>query len=237
MSKNSAQVSTRIRLLVLALSCCAAFSAAALDAVPSRGVDLSGDWKLNAALSDDAEHMLAQKEREERERYMKWRRQQERMYPPEAPPPIDVDGPGAMRRREPSPSRRASIKRHQENVYRMLAISDTLTIRQEGSTVDIVSAVESRRVVAGSRTQVSMPEGELADSKVGWDGAWFVIDRNVRKGPHVVEKFRLVPKTGQLEYEMKWSGESELAGMKLKRVFDRSTGTPPPADPAAGPTL
>ena len=98
-----------------------------------------------------------------------------------------------------------------------------LTIRQDGSTVDLVSAVESRRVVAGSRTQVSMPEGELADSKVGWDGQWFVIDRDVRNGPHVVEKFRLMPKTGQLEYQMKWSGDSELRGMKIHRVFDRST--------------
>jgi hypothetical protein len=128
------------------------------------------------------------------------------------------------------------MKRIQENLYKMLAISDTLTIRQDGSTVDLVSAVESRRVVAGSRTQVSMPEGELADSKVGWDGEWFVIDRDVRSGPHVVEKFRLLPKTGQLEYQMKWSGDSELRGMKIHRVFDRSTQPPPPADPAAGPS-
>ena len=117
----------------------------------------------------------------------------------------------------------------------MLAISDTLVIHQEGSTLDILSAVESRRVVAGSRTQVSMPEGELADSNVGWDGQWFVIDRNARHGPHVVERYRLMPKTGQLEYEMKWSGESELAGMKIKRVFDRETVKPLPVDPAAGP--
>jgi hypothetical protein len=229
-------VSIRLLSPVFVLSCCAAFSAAALEAVPSRDIDLSGTWQLNAALSDDAEHMLAEQQRRERERYMQWRKQQERMYPPEAPPPIDVEDSGAMRRDEPSPARRASMKRREENLHKMLAISDTLTIRQDGSTVDIVSAVESRRVVAGSRTQVSMPEGELADSKVGWDGQWFVIDRYVRGGPHVVEKYRLAPKTGQLEYEMKWSGDSELAGMKIRRVFDRSTPAPPPADPAAGPT-
>lgn len=229
-------MSIRLRLLVFVLSSCTAFSAAAsLDAVPSQSIDLSGNWKLNAALSDDAEHMLAERQREEQERYMKWRKQQERMYQREAPP-IDVDATGASRRNEPSPSRRASMKRLQENLYRMLAISDTLTIRQEGSTLDFVSAVESRRVVAGSRTQVSMPEGELADSKVGWDGQWFVIDRSVRRGPHVVEKFRLVPKTGQLEYQMKWSGDSEIAGMKIRRVFERSTAPPPPADPGAGPS-
>jgi hypothetical protein len=229
-------VASRLRFLAFGLLTCAAFSAAALDAVSKRNIDLSGTWKLNAALSDDAQHMLAERQREEREEYMKWRRQQERMYPPDAPPPIDIDGPSPARRNEPSPSRRASIKRQQENLYKMLANSDTLTIRQDGSTVELISAVESRRVVAGSRTQVSMPEGELADSKVGWDGQWLVIERNVRRGPNVVEKFRLLPKTGQLEYQMKWSGQSELRGMKIHRVFDRSTAAPPPPDPAAGPS-
>lgn len=229
-------MSSRLRFLAFGLLTCAALSASALDAVSKRNIDLSGTWKLNAALSDDAQHMLAERQREEREQYMKWRKQQERMYPPEAPPPIDVDGPSPVRRSEPSPSRRASIKRQQENLYKMLAISDTLTIRQDGSTFDLVSAVESRRVVAGSHTQVSMPEGELADSEVGWDGQWFVIERSVRRGPSVVEKFRLLPKTGQLEYQMKWSGQGDLRGMKIHRVFDRSTEAPPPVDPAAGPS-
>ena len=155
------------------------------------------------------------------------------MYPPGVPPPIDVDGPGTPR--EPSSARRASMKRREENLHKMLAISDTLAIRQAGATLDIVTAVEARRVVAGSRTQVSLPEGELADSNVGWDGQWFVIDRRVRGGSRVLEKYRLVPKTGQLEYEMKWSGDSEIAGMKVRRVFDRVTVAPLPADPAAGP--
>jgi len=231
--ENSDNVTIRLRLLFFVCSCCAVASAAALDAAPSRPVDLSGTWQLNTALSDDAEHMLDERQREEWERYMRWRRQQERAYPPGVPPPIDVEGPGTPR--EPSASRRASMKRRDENLHKMLAISDTLTIRQDGATLDIVSAVESRRVVAGSRTQVSLPEGELADSKVGWDGQWFVIDRNVRRGPHVVERYRLMPKTGQLEYEMKWSGDSEIAGMKIRRVFDRVTVVPLPADPAAGP--
>ena len=226
-------MSIRLRLLAFALSCCAAFSAGALDAVSSRGVDLSGSWKLNTALSDDVEDMLADRQREERERYIEYRRRQEKMYPP-GTAPIDVDGPGAAPR-EPSPSRRASIKRRQETLYKMLAISDTLVIRQQGTTLDILSAVDSRRVVAGSRTQVSMPQGELADSRVGWDGQWFIIERRVNGGPRVLEKFRIAPKTAQLEYEMKWSGDGELEGMKVRRVFDRVTVTPPPADPAAGP--
>lgn len=222
------------RLYAVALAIVALLVATGFDAVPSRPADLSGHWKLNAALSDDAEHMLEEQQREERERYMKWRKQEERMYQRGAPP-IDVDAPVPQHSREPSSARRTSMQRHQETLYKMLAISDTLVIRQEGSTLEIVSAVDSRRVVAGSRTQVSLPEGELADSKVGWDGQWFVIQRVVRGGPRVVEKYRLMPKTAQLEYEMKWSGDSEIAGMKIRRVFDRVTEAPPPADPAAGP--
>ena len=126
----------RLRLLFVVCSCCAALSAAALDAVPARPVDLSGSWQLNTASSDDPEHMLEELQRLERERYMKWRREQERAYPPGAPPPIDVEGTATPR--GPSPSRRASIKRHQENLHRMLAISDTLVIHQEGSTLDIL---------------------------------------------------------------------------------------------------
>lgn len=225
-------MSIRPILLALLLSGTAS-CAMTVDSVAPPNVDLSGTWKLNAALSDDAEHMLAERQRRQREEYMKRRRQFERMYPPDAPPPIDLYGTG---RNEPTAARRASIKRYQETLHKMLAISDTLTISQKGSTVEIVSAVESRRLVAGSHTQVSMPQGELADSAVGWDGSWFVIDRNVRHGPHVVERYRVVPKTDQLEYEMKWSGESELAGMRIMRVFERSTAAPPPADPAAGPT-
>lgn len=229
-------MSIRLRFLAFALSGCAAFGAAALDAVPKRATDLSGHWKLNAALSDDVEHMLEERQRREYERFMQWRKQQERMYPPGAAPPIDVDAPGARRSREPSSARRASLQREEENLHKMLAISDTLVIRQDGSTFDILSAVDSRRVVAGSRTQVSLPEGHLADSKVGWDGQWFVIQRVARGGPRVVEKFRLMPKTAQLEYQMAWSGDSEIAGMKVRRVFDRVTAAPPPpADPAVGP--
>ncbi len=224
------------RLFTVALVVVALLGATGFDAVPARATDITGHWKLNAALSDDVVHMLEERQRREYERFMQWRKQQERSYPPGAAPPIDVDAPSTQRSREPSSARRASLQREEENLYKMLAISDTLVIRQDGSTFDFVSAVDSRRVVAGSRTQVSLPEGHLADSKVGWDGQWFVIQRVARGGPRVVEKFRIVPKTAQLEYQMAWSGDSEIAGMKVRRVFDRVTAAPPPpADPAAGP--
>jgi hypothetical protein len=72
---------------------------------------------------------------------------------------------------------------------------------------------------------------------VGWDGEWFVIERRTRRGPRALEKFRIVPKTGQLEYFMAWSGDSELAGMKIRRFFNRRTEAPPAPNPDSGPHL
>ena len=117
----------------------------------------------------------------------------------------------------------------------MLGVSPTLEIKQvDPGRFDVISAVDSRRVQAGSHTQVSMPEGQIADSWVGWDGEWFTIERRVRSGPRSLEQFRLT-KTGQLEYVMKWSGDSELSGIKVRRLYDRRAGPAPEANPDHGP--
>ena len=210
------------RLFTVALVVVALLGATGFDAVPSRAIDITGHWKLNAALSDDVVHMLEERQRKEYERYMQWRRQQESRLPARCA--------AADRRRCAQHAARAELSapRVDEAAKRRICTRCSRSPTRSpsartGSTFDFVSAVESRRVVAGSRTQVSLPEGHLADSKVGWDGQWFVIERIVRGGPRVVEKFRLVPKTGQLEYQMEWSGDSEIAGMKVRRVFDRVT--------------
>lgn len=202
-------------------------------AVPRRPTDITGHWVLNPTGSDDPEAILAKQQAEEQERFDRWRRREQESRPQGMPPPIDVDAPRpeSSRRRGPRPWQ----KQQQENLRRMLAVSPTLEIKQLAPTrFEIVSAVESRRVEAGSHTQVSMPEGQVADSEVGWDGEWFVIERRTRRGPRGVEKFR-VTKTGQLEYFMRWSGDTELAGMKIRRFFERRTGPAPESNPEHGP--
>jgi len=218
-------------LLALGLFLCSAIAWANYDATSARGVSLAGDWALNAALSDDPEKMLAERLEKERQRFERLRREIEMSRPPGAPDDIDVNAPPPNR-----PGQRPWQKLREENFRRMLGITKTLQIRQTGAVMEITSEVESRRLTAGSHTQVSMPEGELADSDVGWDGEWFVIERRVRRGPRVVEKFRLL-KTGQLEYLINWSGDTELAGIKARRIFDRATTSAPAAaaNPGVGP--
>lgn len=210
------------------LCACASTTRASYDALPKRGTDLSGRWRLNVALSEDAQALMEQRLQEEYRRYAQRRREEERRRPPGMPPEIDV------RARERSGAARPWQQRRAEARRRLLEIGDTLTISQSGAQIEIVSAVNSRRLEAGSFSQVSMPQGELADSQVGWDGEWFVIERSVRNGPRVIEKFRLLQSTGQLEYRLAVGGDSELSGLKLRRVYDRA-GDAAVARPAAGP--
>lgn len=203
------------------------------DAVPSRGTDLSGRWQLNVDASEDPEQALQERLEEEWRRYARWRRAEElerraRNLPPE---------PGTMERPPAHPERRMRPwqRRQLESFRKMLAITSWLEIRQSGSEVEIVSDVESRRFEGGSRTHVSMPEGQLAEQRVGWDGDRFVIERRVRRGPRIIEKYRLLEETSQLEYVLTVGGETELAGIKLKRIFDRAPAEAPPPDPDVGP--
>lgn len=203
-----------------------AASAWGYDVAPRRPVDLSGDWVLNERLSDDVESLLNERLEKERRRYEREWREELLRRPPGEPPDLDVEAQrGALRPWQ---------KQRRENFRRMLAATQTLHIEQSGASLTFTSALDSRRVSAGSRTQVSMPEGQLADSRVGWDGERFVIERNVRRGPRVVEKFRLL-KTGQLEYTMAWGGDSELAGLKVRRIFERSSAAVTRRSPEMGP--
>lgn len=199
-------------------------------ALSSRGIDLSGHWVLETGASDDAQAMLAERMAREHDRQSRQRRAFEPLRASDVPL-IDVDPavqPGAQ-----AAHQRPWQKRRGEELRRMLGITQTLTIRQSGRHVQIESAQETRRLEAGTRSQVSMPQGQLADAHTGWQGQWFIIERRVKRGPGVVEKFRLLADTGQLEYQMLWSGDTELSGMKLRRIFDRAAPPQAPGAPAA----
>lgn len=223
----------------LAMSMLLAVSAAALayDAYPRRATNLEGRWILNARQSDDAEALLEERVAEERERYRRemerYRRSRARN---EGVPPIGTEGvdvPPATRAARERMRRRE--QREMELYKRMLNVTPWLRIAQQGTRIEIASAMETRQFDAGSESQISMPEGQLADLEVGWDGDWFVIQRKVSRGPSALERFRLLKKTNQLEYQMSWRGDTDLAGMSVRRIFDRATAEEPVRDPSVGP--
>jgi hypothetical protein len=199
--------------------------ARAYDELAPRDVDLSGRWVVNAALSDDADALLLERLETQLKRERRWREQQAREEGLEVPPP-------------PEPPSRAQSGRVLLQLRRALELYSMIEIEQSaaGAQLEIRGDGNQRRFTPG-RSAMSMPEGLLADAEVGWAGDDFVITRKVRKGPRIVERYRLLKKTGQLQAVITWSGASDelLSGIKIRRVFDRSEGALPPPDPEVGP--
>lgn len=215
--------------LLISFLCTAAF---ALTNVAPEGVTLEGRWKANTALSDDGEAQLAKRMEEMRKdqrRFEERRRKQMENDPfawePEFTPPADT------------PQFRARMEERDRSIRQMMGMTNALTITQaeRGTKVTLLSDFGTRRLEAGSRSQVSMPQGQLADLQSGWERDAFVIERRSRGGPSITERYRLLKKTDQLEVLTQIKGSTMLSGMKLRRVFDRAVGEPAPMNPASGP--
>ena len=220
----------RRTLLALCLLC-TAISGYALESVAPGDVSVDGRWAVNLAASDDGEALLARRmedEMKDQRRYEERRRKRMENDPfawePEFSPP------------ERTPQYQLRMEERDRAVRQMLGMTKFLNIKQgeRGAKVEIVSEFETRRLDAGSRSQVSLPQGQLADARSGWEGEWFVIERNSRDGPRISERYRRLKKTDQLEALIQIKGDSMLAGMKVRRVFDRAAASAP-MNPATGP--
>jgi hypothetical protein len=193
---------------------------------------IDGYWAVNAAASEDGEALIAKRMeevRKEQRRFEERRRRQMENDPfawePEFTPPEDT------------PQFRAKMEERDRSMRQMLGMTKFFDIKQSanGARIELASEFETRRYDAGARTQVSLPQGQLADSKSGWDGEWFVVDRESRDGPRIIERFRRLKKTDQLEALVTIKGDSMLSGLKLRRVFDRKAGSQAPSSPKVGP--
>jgi hypothetical protein len=223
-------------LLVLVAGC----AHADLKPEPVHPTDLSGHWVLNAAASDDAvavaNKWLSKEMRPRRQIMPRGRGQEEDddyKIPDDEhtvvqPPPEDDDSPEGRKRHQPH------INFNSERVRQVLGLVPALDITQSESGVKIATELENESYEPG-RSQVSMIDGGLADSQIGWDGETFSIDRRVPHGLRVTEQYRLLNKGTQLEVRLERRGEGMFSPINLRRVYDRAA--PPAAvDPNAGPS-
>lgn len=214
---------TRSAVLAFLLAVTCATAGAAYNPQPSSATSLQGSWALNATASDDVDKLVAALVSQEEKERRRWRKRMEEEDPFAGPDPLPNLADPVHRRAA------------ENQLRRMLGVTQKLKLTQNGVNIEMTSDSDSRRFETGSTSQVSMRNGDLADCRVGWDGEWFVIDRKVPRGAREIEKLRVNKKTGQLEYLSTWSGDTELSGVKLRRVFDRTTVAELPADPAIGP--
>jgi hypothetical protein len=196
-----------------------AVAANALTITAPADASLEGRWVVNRVLSDDGEALLARRMEEVMKEERRLEEQRRRRlgndptaWEPEFTPP------------ERTPQYMAAMAERERDRRQMLGLTEHLEITQVvlGAKLTISSDFETRRLDAGSRSQVSLPEGQLADASSGWDREWFVIERSARSGPRITEKYRLLKKTDQLEQLVTIKGESMLSGLKVHRVFDRA---------------
>ena len=219
------------RVLSAVLLWCAAAHALALNAVAPSDVTLDGRWSVNAAQSDDAEALLEKRMveiRKEQQRFEERRRRRMEDDPfawePEFTPP------------ENTPQFRIRMEERDRAIRQMLGVTKFLSIKQSnaGEKIEIVSEFDTRRLTTGGRSQVSLPQGQLADLRTGWERDVFVVERSSRDGPRIFERYRVLKKTNQLEVLTQIKGDSMLSGLKLRRVFDRAADEPAP-NPQSGP--
>jgi hypothetical protein len=194
-------------------------------------VDLTGEWVLNAALSQPSPLPPARPGgRQEAVRQVLTEIPPEDSVLPD--PVVEVDPatgrPVPVRRRPPSwlfrPERLEAFRQ-------LIGETRDLTIVQSETYVDLRHGQGSRSLEVGTESQVSLPTGELADQRVPWRGDRLVVERRVPRGARLVETYRLLPETGQLELTLRRSGGGSPK-LEWRRVFDRDEAVAPGVSPA-----
>lgn len=222
---------------VLALSCglgtgagtdCRA--APAVAAAPS----LTGDWVLNTAASGPSPLPPARAQPTDPSPQLLQVIAPEDSVLPDPVGEIDpaTGQPRPLRRRPPSwlfrPERLEALRL-------LLGESPTLSIVQTTTYVDLRTSHSARSLELGASSQVSLPTGELADQRVRWRRDRLLVERRVPRGPKLVESYRLLPKTDQLEVEIRRSASGGFPKIEWRRIFDRERSDGLAALPATGP--
>ena len=146
---------------------------------------------------------------------------------PDPPARSDTEVGRPPPRRRPS----ASLVRPErlEAMRALLGETRGLSILQTTTYVDLRTELTSRSLELGTASQVSLPTGELADQEVRWQGGRLVVERRVPRGVRIVETYRRLPDTDQLEVTVRRSGgvDDGLGKIELRRVFDRDSNDGP----------
>jgi len=202
-------------LLAAWLSGCVGGGAAEAPA----GVDLSGNWKLDHAASDDPQKELAALRAQitkitERARESTEARTGVATADPDAP-----DARGAPRR---DPLRRSPMAMV---VLSVVQRGDFLSIRQTPSQIVLDYGGVERSYTPGANSVVSA-QGGVGDQNAGWKGREFVVTTKGQMGTVVTESYGLSPDGKQLIMKLHVA-PAELAAVNLRRVYNPTNEAAP----------
>jgi hypothetical protein len=199
------------------------------------GVNLAGSWKLNHALGDDPQQVIAKM----RAQALKIVARQSaaaddvpragpaRTQSQDANPVLGNDDPGAAGGRG---ARRPDVLRYSPMTHALTQVverGDFLTVRQTSEQLVFDYGTTVRSFTPGARSVVSAEMG-VADQVSGWNGRDYVINIKAQLGPSIVDSYGLSP-DGRRLIEKLTIGPAELPRISLTRVYERTTETAPRA--------
>ena len=204
-----------------------------LDESPSKTVDMSGSWILDAAASDDPKPLLDKLRPKPLKRG--WGAPPDDGMGDEAGPPAGGQqgggqGGGGRGRRGGGQGQPALVYRNSNDAYLYttvmkmfqadLARAGYMTIKQSADrfAIDYGSAVRS--FTPGSVSVVSAAWG-VADQSSGWKGKDFLIQVKPQTGVASYERYSLSEDGQRLTEELRLGG-GEFPSVKLKRVYART---------------
>jgi hypothetical protein len=228
---NAALVCATALIAAAALTGCA--GTPRLSAQLPDGVHLAGDWKLDAAHSDDLGSAIARLHAQQ----AKGRRH-------DADESQQQQGFGGYGRRQPGggqqggqqgqeageqglgvigPVRTSAVDELMSNVPQ----GDYLRIKVSSGAFTVVSGDSSDEYTPGVESDISAVQGD-AQQFTGWKGTDYVIDTRPQLGAEITQTFSLT-KDGTLSMTVRLSGKG--IHFTLTRIYDRTTGVIPLAPP------
>lgn len=208
------------------------------------GVTLAGNWKLNHALGDDPQQVIAKMRAQALKIIARASPAMDESprggrggrgggvgaggtQSPDVNPALTPDEPtagGGRARRDPlqySPMMHA--------LSAALARGDYLSVRQSSEELVFDYGTTARSFTPGAHSVVSAEMG-VADQVSGWEGREYVINIRAQLGPNIVDRYGLSA-DGQRLIERLRIGPAELPAVALTRVYERTTETAPRPPP------
>jgi len=218
------------------------------------GVMLAGNWKLNHALSEDPQQVIAKMRAQAQKiiaRASAGMDEQVRSGPgsrggqggrggadgaggaqsPDVNPGLTPDEPTAGGGRgihRPDPLQHSPMM---HALAAVLARGDYLTVRQSSEELVFDYGTTARTFTPGAHSVVSAEMG-VADQVSGWEGREYVINIKAQLGPNIVDRYGLSA-DGQRLIERLRIGPAELSAVALTRVYERTAETAPRAAPTS----
>ncbi len=216
------------------------------------GVNLAGNWKLNHALSDDPQQVIAKMRSQAAKIIARASSGADEVpqggrgrggrggaggtggagdtQPPEVNPALTPDepSPGGRGAQRPDPLRYSPMM---HALSAAIARGDFLTVRQSSEQLVFDYGATVRSFTPGAHSVVSAEMG-VADQISGWEGREYVITIKAQLGPNIVDTYGLSADGLRLTEKLR-IGPAELPAVALTRVYERTSETAPRASPTA----